>query len=159
MTLHNSSVVRNEGCTLNHWSYSDEGGGIYNAGGTLTLTNSLLADNGENAKYSADCMGDAGGTYNLVKNPCDDAGDCGAVCGLSDPTNIFGIDPKLRELADNRTDTLIRGLMVSDAADGSEVGVELQCPSRKRRRVVDFTCRSSELFSVYARMTPRFSPC
>jgi CSLREA domain-containing protein len=92
-TINNVTIVGNSADTDNN---GDEGGGIYNDD-TLTIRNSIVANNVDSSGGSNDCFAPAPLTstgHNLVK----DAAGCTGLTGTGD---IIGQDPLLGPLADN----------------------------------------------------------
>ncbi len=110
-TLLNVTVANN---TANASSTAQGGGGVQN-NGTMTVDNTLIADNSDNSSANAeDCQGTLGSTvgYNLVEDLTG--------CTLSGTTtaNVTGTDPNLGGLADNGGTTMTHALLAfSEAID------------------------------------------
>ena len=116
LTVLNSTVSHNSAGAPENPT-NGAGGGIDN-GGTLELSNSIIANNG----VTGDCLTDSGtttGSNNLIE----DAGGLGIVCGFTDGVdgNIIGVDPKLGAPAYNGGATknmaLLNGSPAIDAGD------------------------------------------
>jgi len=114
----NVTIVDNQADSDNNGS--GDGGGIYNSG-TLTLRNSILAQNTANAGMGPDCFAApiASDGYNLIGSNV----DCTIAPPQGDPasTDLYGVDPLLGDLADNGGPTQTRALLAgSPAIDGGD---------------------------------------
>lgn len=110
-------------------SAGSNGGGIQNFSGTLTVKNSILANNG-----SKDCSGSiATATNNLIQSTGATA------CNLTNGTNgnKIGVDPLLGALADNggSTQTMAISSSSSPAVNGGDSGTCLTTDQRGNARV------------------------
>ena len=105
---------------------SGGGGGIHNeAGGTVTLENSILADN--SSGWANDCGGKIGTLgYNLIG----DTTNCIFTPTTGDWVNV---DPKLGPLADNGSPIQTHGLL--DNSRAINRGNDLSCESTDQRGV------------------------
>jgi len=81
-----------------NYGYSFAGQGIASAGGTVTLVNSIVANNSSRFD-DEDLAGSFSSDHSLIKTP-------GAFASVSGPGNIVGQDPQLGPLRDNDGPTL-----------------------------------------------------
>ncbi len=141
--LQNAPVVRLRSSTVSDNTADADGdggglevgGGIFVDAGSLTLANSLLAENADSA--APDCSGAvASAGFNLVG----DATGCGfaAVAGDQVGSALAPIDPRLKSLADNGGPTFTHALLGSspaiDAGNRAAVAVGAGgCPSGDQR--------------------------
>jgi CSLREA domain-containing protein len=88
-----------------------DGGGIYNAGGTINLRNTIIARNRDNTPGSPDCGGAA--FTSLGNNLIGDLSDCSFVAAGGDKTNV---NPQLGPLADNGGSTFTHALLAGSPA-------------------------------------------
>lgn len=114
----NVTIVDNQADSDNNGSGS--GGGLFNSG-TLTLRNSILAQNTANAGMGPDCFGGpiTSDGYNIIGSDA----DCTITPPQGDPasTDLYGVDPLLGPLADNGGPTQTRALLAgSPAIDGGD---------------------------------------
>jgi CSLREA domain-containing protein len=104
------------------------GGGVAVLGGSVSLTDSIVADN--TADSGNDCSGTLGVfAYSLLR----DAAGCAITAGAG---SLFGLDPLLGPLADNGGFTQTMALdPASPAVDAGPTKRRLGCPSRDERGV------------------------
>jgi UDP-3-O-[3-hydroxymyristoyl] glucosamine N-acyltransferase len=114
LSLTNSTVAGNS-------TEDSHGGGVYNAGGTLELINSIVAAQAG----GEDCIGSI---MSLGHNL-----DSDGTCGLTAPSDIPDTDPRLGPLADNGGPTETHALLPgSPAIDAGDDGV---CPATDQRGI------------------------
>ncbi|RLC02661.1 MAG: hypothetical protein DRI57_29880, partial [Deltaproteobacteria bacterium] len=124
----NSGILTVSNSTFSGNSAATGGGNIHNYSGyTLTLTNTILADNAG----GGDCFND-GTISSAVGNLIEDAA---SACGLTHGTdgNIIGIDPMLSALADNEGPTLTMALQAGSPA--IDAGNATACEATDQRGV------------------------
>jgi CSLREA domain-containing protein len=112
LTLNNVTVTGNIVDT--DGDYGD-GGGIFNAGGTVNLRNTIIARNRDNTSTTGPGSPDCGGAALTSRgnNLIGDVAGCGYVAGGGDKTNV---DPRLGPLADNGGATLTHPLLAGSPA-------------------------------------------
>lgn len=93
------------GANLGAVNHTGSGGGVATSGGTVSMTNTIVAGNSDGGAGAPDCFGTIlSGGYNLIQ----DASHC-TIAG--DPTgNITGVDPKLAPLGTYGGATLTQAL-------------------------------------------------
>jgi hypothetical protein len=108
--LYNVTIANNTG-SANSSSGGDGGGVSVGASGTLTVRNSLIADNAENSGGTPDCSGIVTSEgYNLIEaiTGCTITGDTTG--------NITNLDPTLGPLQNNDGSTLTHALLAGSPA-------------------------------------------
>jgi hypothetical protein len=124
----NMGTLTVDNSTFSGNSAGNSGGGIVSWGGTVTVRNTILANNG-----SKDCSGTiATALNNLIQTTA-------TACGLTDGTNgnKIGVDPLLSALADNggRTQTMAISSSSSPAVNSGDSGTCLATDQRGNARV------------------------
>jgi CSLREA domain-containing protein len=108
--LYNVTIANNTG-SANSGSGGDGGGVSVASNGTLTVRNSLIADNAENGGGTPDCSGTLTSEgYNLIE------ATTGCTIGGDTTGNLTNLDPALGALQNNGGSTLTQALLAGSPA-------------------------------------------
>lgn len=136
-----SAKINNSTFSANSTAQQDQGSNLYNSG-TLKLSNTILANSGQNG---GDCIND-GGTIDInLNNLIEDN-----TCDLS-ATDLITGDPKLSALQDNGGSTkTLALLMESPAIDAGDDSTCLATDQRGELRPIDGNNDSSAICDIGA---------